>query len=407
MVIVRASGMAPWFHGPDLHLNLCLRGPMCFASRVQIEFRGSPRPTLGVEWEFALVGKGDRDLVSAAGEVLDRAADLVEEDRLHKELLRNTVEVVTGICDDVAEAMADIRHTLGRLLPITDGLGVDLFGAGTHPYGAWSRQQLTPGHRYEELINRTQWWGRQMLIWGVHVHVGLADGQRAMPIMTSMLNYYPHLQALSASSPLWDGLDTGYASNRALMFQQLPTAGLPFHFQTWAEFEAFTEDQLTTGVIDDVTEIRWDVRPSPGKGTLENRVCDGVSNLSELAALTALMHCLVVHLDDRLAGGEDLPSMQPWHVQENKWRAARYGLDAEIILDDRCTERLVTDDLDDLLERLQPVARRLHCEDELASVAEIPRRGASYQRQRRIAADREGDLVAVVDSVVRELRDGL
>lgn len=381
---------------------------MCAALlSVEIEFRSSPRPTLGVEWEFALVDKGTRDLVSAAGDVLDRAPHLIEENRLHKELLRNTVEVVTGICDDVAGAMDDIRHTLGRLRPILDELGVDLFGAGTHPFGEWSHQLLTPGHRYEELINRTQWWGRQMLIWGVHVHVGLADKERAMPIMTSLLNYYPHLQALSASSPLWDGIDTGYASNRALMFQQLPTAGLPFHFQTWKEFEAFTDDQLTTGVIDVVSEIRWDVRPAPDKGTIENRVSDGVSNLTELAALTALMHCLVVHLDDRLRAGETLPSMQPWHVQENKWRAARYGLDAVIILDDRCTERLVTDDLDELLERLTPVARRLHCEDELASVADIPRRGASYQRQRRVAADTHGDLVAVVDSVVRELREGL
>jgi carboxylate-amine ligase len=222
-----------------------------------------------------------------------------------------------------------------------------------------------------------------------------------------MLNYYPHLQALSASSPLWDGLDTGYASNRALMYQQLPTAGLPFHFQTWPEFEAFARDQLTTGVIDDVSEIRWDIRPSPRLGTLENRVCDGVSNTRELSALVALMHCLVVHLDDRLTAGETLPTMPPWHVQENKWRAARYGLDAVIILDDKCRERLVTEDLDDLLTDLSPVAARLGCADELALVADIPRRGASYQRQREVAAVTEGDLVAVVDSVVRELHDSL
>jgi glutamate---cysteine ligase / carboxylate-amine ligase len=225
--------------------------------------------------------------------------------------------------------------------------------------------------------------------------------------MTTLLNYYPHLQALSASSPLWDGLDTGYASNRALMYQQLPTAGLPFHFQTWSEFETFAEDQLTTGVIDEVSEIRWDIRPSPKLGTLENRVCDALSNPRELAAVVALIHCLVVRLGDRLAAGETLPTMAPWHVQENKWRAARYGLDAVIILDDKCRERLVTDDLDDLLTDLEPVAARLGCSEELASVADIPRHGASYQRQREVAAETEGDLVAVVDSVVRELRDGL
>jgi carboxylate-amine ligase len=374
---------------------------------VEIDFRSSSRPTLGVEWEFALVDKTTRDLSNSAAELFEKAQGTVPEGRLHKEFLRNTVELVSGVCDTVGEAIEDLRHTANQLLPIADDLGVDLFGAGTHPFGTWSMQQLTPGHRYEELVNRTQWWGRQMLIWGVHVHVGLTDREQVMPIMTTLLNYYPHLQALSASSPLWDGLDTGYASNRALMYQQLPTAGLPFHFQTWAEFEAFAQDQLTTGVIDEVSEIRWDIRPSPRLGTLENRICDGMSNTDELAAVVALVHCLVVHLGDRLTAGETLPTMPPWHVQENKWRAARYGLDAVIILDDKCRERLVTEDLDDLLTDLAPVAAKLGCADELAAVADIPRRGASYQRQREVAASTEGDLVAVVDSVVQELRNSL
>jgi len=202
-------------------------------------------------------------------------------------------------------------------------------------------------------------------------------------------------------------VDTGYASNRALMFQQLPTAGLPFQFERWSEFEAFASDQLVTGVIDELSEIRWDVRPATHLGTLENRICDGVSDFDDLASLVALMQCLVVDLDTRAAAGETLPTMPPWHVQENKWRAARYGLDAIVVLDAGCRERLVTDDLTDLLARLAPVADRLGCSAELASVADIPRRGASYQRQRAVAERTGGDLVAVVDSVVRELRAGL
>ncbi len=160
-------------------------------------------------------------------------------------------------------------------------------------------------------------------------------------------------------------------------------------------------------MIEDISEIRWDLRPSPRLGTLENRICDGVTNLTEMAGLVALMHCLAVDLDTRLAGGETLPTLPPWHVQENKWRAARYGLDAIIIVDADSSERLVTDDLGDLLERLAPVARRLGCADELASVAEIPLQGASYQRQLAVAADHDGDLRAVVDSVVGELRDSI
>ncbi len=373
-----------------------------------IDYAGSPRPTLGVEWEFALVDRTTRDLSNIASQLFDRVHASIGEQpelhhRLHRELLANTIEVVTGVCDTTPEAMADLAGTLRLVVPVAQEMGVDLYSAGTHPFAAWSSQLLTPGDRYQELIERTQWWGRQMLIWGVHVHVGVADREHVMPIVSSLLNHYPHLQALSASSPMWSGTDTGYASNRAMMFQQLPTAGLPFQFESWAEYEEFVAANLRTGVIEYLNDIRWDVRPSPKLGTVEVRICDGVSNFRELAALTALTHCLVVDLSDRLTAGETLPTMPPWHVQENKWRSARYGMDAVIILDAEANERLVTDDLADLLTRLEPVAERLGCPDELRSVDDIARHGASYQRQRAVADRTGGDLVAVVDSVVREL----
>ncbi|WP_348730060.1 glutamate--cysteine ligase [uncultured Mycolicibacterium sp.] len=366
----------------------------------RIEFAGSPRPTLGVEWEFALVDPDTRDLSNEAASVI---AELGENPHVHKELLRNTVEVVTGICDNTGEAMADLASTLQPVRQIVRERGMELFCAGTHPFAKWSAQKLTDAPRYAELIKRTQWWGRQMLIWGVHVHVGVSSEHKVMPIITSMLNYYPHLLALSASSPYWDGEDTGYASNRAMMFQQLPTAGLPFQFQKWSEFEGFVADQKKTGIIDHMNEIRWDIRPSPHLGTIEVRIFDGVSNLQELSALVALTHCLIVDLDRRFEAGETLPVMPPWHVQENKWRAARYGLDAIIIQDADSNEKLVTDDLDALLERLSPVAQSLSCSDELARVADIYRAGASYQRQRRVAEEHDGDLLAVVDALIAEL----
>jgi len=369
-------------------------------AKTRIDFAPSPRTTIGVEWEFALVDAKTRDLSNEATAVI---AEIGGNPRVHKELLRNTVEVVSGICDCTTQAMEDLRETLLPARRIVRDRGMELFCAGTHPFARWSAQKLTDAPRYAELIKRTQWWGRQMLIWGVHVHVGIASANRVMPIMTSLLKYYPHLLALSASSPWWGGEDTGYASNRAMMFQQLPTAGLPFHFQRWAEFEGFVYDQKKTGIIDHMDEIRWDIRPSPHLGTLEVRVCDGVSNLRELGALVALTHCLVVDLDRRLDAGETLPTMPPWHVQENKWRAARYGLDAVIILDADSNERLVTDDLADLLNRLEPIAKSLHCVDELRAVDDIWRQGASYQRQRRVAEEHDGDLRAVVDALVAEL----
>ncbi len=365
-----------------------------------IAFNRSQRPTVGVEWEFALVDPVTRDLANEAAGVI---AEIGETPHVHKELLRNTVEVVTGICDNAGAAMDDLRGTLGIVRPIVRERGMELFCAGTHPFAEWEAAELTDGARYAELIKRTQWWGRQMLIWGVHVHVGISSANKVMPIITSLLNQYPHLLALSASSPYWDGADTGYASNRALLFQQLPTAGLPFHFQRWSHFERFVHDQKKTGIIDHMNEIRWDIRPSPHLGTIEVRIFDGVSNLAELGSLVALTHCLIVDLDRRLDAGEQLPTMPPWHVQENKWRAARYGLDAEIILDADSNERLVTDDLEQLLERLTPVAASLGCIDELAKVWSIAQADASYQRQRRVAEEHDGDLRTVVDALIAEL----
>ncbi|MFE0750768.1 glutamate--cysteine ligase [Gordonia sp. NPDC058843] len=369
-----------------------------------IEFDGSPTPTLGVEWEFALTDKVTGDLSNSAAALFAAVGDHHPDfaGKIHKELLRNTVELVTGICRTAGEAIADLTDTLGVVRVLTEELGVDLYGAGTHPFAEYSTQLLTEGHRYAELIERTQWWGRQMLIWGVHVHVGISHRDKVLPILDALLNYYPHLLALSSSSPMWAGQDTGYASNRAMMFQQLPTAGLPFQFETWAQFEAFVADQKTTGIIDHLNEIRWDIRPSPHLGTIEVRVCDGMTNLGELSAIVALIHCLVVDLDRRFSAGETLPTMAPWLVQENKWRAARYGLDAIVILDSDCSEKLVTEDLAALLERLEPIARELDCVDELAGVERIMAQGASYQRQRAVHRRTES-LRDVVASVVAEL----
>ncbi|WP_191564079.1 glutamate--cysteine ligase [Janibacter melonis] len=374
-----------------------------------IDFRPSAGPTLGVEWELALVDGDTLDLVPRADDVVAGVAEALDDEhvsaRVHRELLSNTVEIVTGICDDVPQVSADLDSSLRALRQVTDPLGLELMCAGTHPFAQWQSQQVSEGERYATLIDRTRWWGRQMVIYGVHVHVGITDAAKVLPILNGMLTYAPHLQALSASSPFWAGEETGYASNRAQMFQQLPTAGLPFQFDTWPEYERYVDDLMVTGVIDELKEIRWDIRPAPHLGTLEIRVCDGIPTLRELAAITALVQCLVVWLDDRLTDGGTLRTLPPWHVQENKWRTARYGMDSIIICDDRNRERLVTEDLADLLERLAPVARRLGCETELTDVEQITRTGASYQRQLRVAQE-EGTLVGVARSLVDELRTG-
>ena len=374
---------------------------------MEIPFAASERSTIGVEWELALVDADSGDLRQVAQTVLDAVAPAGgDHPTIKQELLLNTVEIVTGVCRTVAEAGADLERTMAELRRVTDPLRVELMCAGTHPFARWSNQKVTDKQRYATLIDRTQWWGRQMLIYGIHVHVGIEDRAKVLPILRAVLAYYPHLQALSASSPFWGGRDTSYASNRALMFQQLPTAGLPFQFDAWADFEAYAADMLHTGVIDDISEIRWDLRPSPRLGTLEMRICDGASNLAEVLALAALTQCLVEHFSTLHDAGEPLPHLPPWFVQENKWRSARYGMDAIIITSAGGDEELVSDAVERLLDELTPTAERLRCADELAGVRTILHKGAGYQRQRAVARRHGGELGPVVEALVAEMRAG-
>ncbi len=375
---------------------------------MEIPFARSARSSVGIEWELALVDKDSGDLRQVAQTVLDAVRPPAGGEHAHirQELLLNTVEVVSGVCRTVDEAGADLERAIAEVRTVTDPLRVELMCAGTHPFAQWAHQKVTDKERYATLIDRTQWWGRQMLIYGVHVHVGIEDREKVLPISRAMVTTFAHLQSLSASSPFWGGKDTGYASNRALMFQQLPTAGLGFQFERWDQLEAYVADMLHTGVIDQFDEIRWDIRPSPRFGTLEMRICDGASNITEVKALAALTHCLVEHYSTLLDQGRPLPTIPPWFAQENKWRSARYGMDAIIILDASGAEGLVTDAVTELLRELEPVAERLGCAAELDSVRLILRRGASYQRQRAAARRAGGELDAVVASLVAELRAG-
>lgn len=372
-----------------------------------ISFAKSERSSVGIEWELALVDSDSGDLRQVAPIVLDAVSpDGSQHPRIRQELLLNTVEVVSGVCRNVREAGNDLQQSVDELREILDPMRVELISAGTHPFARWSQQKVSDKARYNTLIDRTQWWGRQMIIYGVHVHVGIESRDKVLPISRGMLAYFPHLQSLSASSPFWGGKDTGYASNRALLFQQLPTAGLGFQFDRWEDLEHYVADMLHTGVIDEFNEIRWDLRPSPQFGTLESRICDSSSNLEEVLALSALTHCLVEYLSSELDAGRELEVIPPWFAQENKWRSARYGMEAIVIVDRAGNEELVTDSLTSLLETLEPVADRLGCLAELDGIRGIMRQGAGYQRQRAVAEAHNGRLDAVVQSLVAEMRAG-
>ena len=381
------------------------------AAPVPLPFGASERSTVGLEWEVALVDADSGDLRQAATAILDAVHEEgAPEDPLGPhvtgELLLNTVEMSSGKRTTIAEACTDLAGLLDRVREVAEPLRIELMGGGTHPFANWATQRVTDKQRYATLIDRTQWWGRQMLIYGVHVHVGIESRAKVLPLLRAMLTVFGVIQSLSASSPFWGGRDTGYASNRALLFQQLPTAGLPPQLERWEQYEQYVGDMLHVGVIDEVTELRWDVRPSPRFGTLEMRIADGATNIAEVASISALTHCFVEHFSSLIDAGEPLPTLQPWYVQENKWRSARYGMDAILITGAAGDEELVTESIERWLEVLAPTAARLACTAELEQVRTIVRKGASYQRQRAVARRASGDLDAVVRSLLAEFREG-
>ncbi|GAA0460144.1 putative glutamate--cysteine ligase 2 [Paractinoplanes deccanensis] len=372
-----------------------------------VDFARSDRSRLGIEWEIACVDRRSGELAAAAPELLAKVGTAPGFPHVTSELLTNTVEIVSAPYERVSDAVADLTRLAERVSDLAEPMGVALMSSGTHPFSQWFQQQVTPDKpRYATLIDRTRWWGRQMMIWGVHVHVGVEDRRKVLPIIDGLLTYLPHFQALSASSPFWAGENTGYASNRALMFQQLPTAGLPPQFTQWSEYEGLVADLRHTGVIEELTELRWDIRPSPQRGTIEVRTFDGLSTVWEIGAVAALTQCLVEHFSRELDAGREVPKMQPWFVRENKWRTARYGMDAIIIQNAAGDERLVGEDLDELVPSLAPIAEALGCSAELDRLRDLAGRGASYQRQLRVAAANDGSLKAVVSALVRELREG-
>jgi len=379
---------------------------------VHIDFEISDNSTLGVEWEVALVDRDSGELAQRAQEVLEAVVseypELGEEGdhpQVTGEFLQNTVEMVTGVCQNVPEALEHLSQTQDRIREVTDPRGLEIFAAGTHPFSDWADQPVVDAERYYKVLDRAQYWGRQMVIFGLHVHVGVDHRDKALPVLDGLMNYYPHLLALSANSPYWCGHDTGYASQRAQLFQQLSTAGLPFHFDSWDEYEAYVADLIATDVIEETSENRWDIRPVPRFGTVEMRVCDGPSNLREVGALTALTQCLVESFSRTLDQGGSIPVMPPWHHQENKWRAARYGLDAVVIKDAQNHQTPLTEDLTDVLNRLEPLAAELGCAQELAYVETMMSGEAGYLRQRRIAQENGGDLRAVVRDIVAQNRE--
>lgn len=370
---------------------------------LKIPFNGSPNPTLGVELELQVIDPITMNLKQASVDILNRVGD---HPKIKQELTQSTVEIITGICNSVQDAVEDLRSSLQELYDMADELGFALSAAGTHPFAQWRDQDIFPNDRYQDLVERIQWPARRLLIYGLHVHVGVSSGEKAIAISNALMTYVPHLLALSASSPFIDFEDTGLASARTKIFEGMPTAGLPYRLANYGEFQGFMNTLKRAGAIETIREIWWDVRPHPSFGTLEVRICDAPSTLEELAGLVALVQSLVVSLDDQYEAGVPAKVLNHWVVRENKWRAARHGLDAEAITDNDGNHGSLRSLLPNLIETLTPVAARLGCRDELVGTLSVLDTGASYERQRR-CYDRTRRLPDVVALMVNEFRESV
>lgn len=370
---------------------------------MKINFNGSPNPTLGVELELQIIDPETKNLVSGAQQIMSKANG---DHHVKPELIQSTIELNTDVCSNIAAVRMDLSERLDSLFRICDDLGYELACVGTHPFSKWAEQEITPKDRYHMLIDRCQWPARRLMIFGLHVHVGVPSGEKAIAVFNSLSTFLPHLLALSASSPFFDSRDTGLASTRVKIFETLPTAGLPYRMLNWAEFQRFMITLVNAKAIESIREVWWDIRPHPGFGTIELRVCDGLPSLDETIALTALIQALIVWLSDQYDEGMYLPVHRHWIVRENKWRASRWSVDAEIITDDDGDLKPLAEDVYELLETLTPVAKRLGSHDELMGVKDIIKVGPSFKRQRKIYSETD-DYKQVMEAVIRELRENI
>ena len=370
-----------------------------------IEFFSSVRSSLGVEVELELIDRQTRELVSGAHQILAEMG-AGHPDGSHPkakpELLQSTVECITGVCQTVEEARADLTGSILEVREAAGRRGLRLMCTGTHPFTDWMTQEITDNERYHRLIEQMQWPARQMQIFGIHVHVGVRSPAKAISMLNALCGYIPHLLALSASSPYWLGRDTGLASCRSKIFETLPTAGIPYHFADWPGFEGFMDTLIGAETISSVREVWWDIRPHPGFGTVELRICDGIPTLDDIATVAAVAQSLVERFNSLLDRGYALPSPRAWVTRENKWRAARHGLDCAIIVDEKGRLMSLRDACEEMVEELLPTARRLGCADELLGVHRILERGPSYLRQRAVLAG-GGSLRDVVDDLCDSL----
>ncbi len=369
----------------------------------KLEFTSNENPTVGIELELGLVDKETQALSSGVEALLDQFPGDRNALPYKPELMQCYVEVNTGVCNTIDEARADLEPKLIELQNAADRIGADLWWGATHPFSSWRDQRVTPNERYNNLISLLQEMARRLVTFGLHIHVGVDSGDKAVMICDRIMQHLPTLLALSCSSPFWDNRETGLQSHRSKIMEGLPTAGLPPLMRNWSEYAWLVHHMEKTKFINTIREIWWDVRPHHGFGTVEVRVCDMPGNLDDALAIAGLVQCLIKALSDQIDEGAYQHDCHPMLVQQNKWRACRYGTNAKLVHVKTFETQSIPSIVDSLIGYLQPTANELDCQPYLKRVGEMASSPSWADRQLEIF-HKTGDPKQVVKELVQQSR---
>ena len=365
-----------------------------------------PAFTIGIEEEYLLVDRTSRDLVSEPPASMMAECEKRLSGQVSHEFLRSQIEVGTRVCRNIGEARADLVHLRATVAEVANRHGMAPMAASTHPFARWDLQKHTDKERYNDLARDFQAVARRLVICGMHVHVGIEDEELRIDLMNQVAYFLPHLLALSTSSPFWQSEETGLMSYRISVWDEMPRTGLPERFQSWSEYNRHVDVLTKTGIIEDATKIWWDIRPSARFPTLEMRITDVCTRLEDGITIAALYVCILRMLYRLRRNNQRWRIYARMLVNENRWRAQRYGMDEGLV--DFGTERIVpyADLLEELLAFIAEDARSLGCEAEVRRARDIVANGTSAHRQRRIYAEATA-LGAAPHEALREVVDWL
>ncbi len=361
--------------------------------------------TLGIEEEFQIIDPESRELRSHIQEILAGGQMLLKEHFKH-EMHQSVVELGTEVCQDAAGARQQILELRSDLATLAGMDGLKIASAGTHPFSHWMDQQITADERYATIIRDMQQIARANLIFGLHVHVGIPDREEAIDVMNQARYFLPHIYALSVNSPFWLGQDTGLKAYRHMIFERFPRTGIPDPFESLSEYDDYLELLVSTNCIDNAKKIWWDIRLHPFFNTLEFRICDAQTRVDDTIALAAMMQAVVVKLHKLRRQNITFRMYRRRLIEENRWRASRYGLDGKLIDFGRKCEVETRSLIEEILEFVAPEVSELGTVAEMAHIEKIMREGTGADRQLAVW-ERTGDMKAVVDHIVMETYEGL